>query len=84
ESSNGESPLSDVVIIEGVFLQRKEWREAFDRMLYLDCTKAVRFQRESEETQQKVKKFEDRYWKAEEYYLENVRPGEKADIVIES
>ncbi len=83
-SSNGEIPLIDVVIIEGVFLQRKEWRGAFDRMLYLDCAKKVRFQRETAETQQKVKKFEDRYWKAEAYYLENVRPGEKADIVIES
>lgn len=81
---NNGSPGADIVIIEGVFLQRKEWREAFDRMLYLDCAKAVRFQRETAETQQKVKKFEDRYWKAEEYYLENVRPAEKADLVIES
>ncbi|WP_273834968.1 kinase [Guptibacillus sedimenti] len=83
-ASNGKSPLSDVVIIEGVFLQRKEWRGAFDRMLFLDCAKEVRFQRESEKTQKKIKKFEDRYWKAEEYYLKSVLPGDKADIVIES
>jgi uridine kinase len=83
-SPNGESPVADVVIIEGVFLQRKEWREVFDRMIYLDCAKEVRFHRESTETQKKIKKFEDRYWKAEEHYLENVRPVEKADVVIES
>ncbi|MCA0989660.1 hypothetical protein [Pseudalkalibacillus hwajinpoensis] len=81
---NNDSLVADIVIIEGVFLQRKEWRGAFDRMLYLDCAKAVRFQRETAGTQKKIKKFEDRYWKAEEYYLESVRPGEKADIVIES
>ena len=75
---------ADVIVIEGVFLQRSEWRQAFDQVVYLDCAQEVRFQRESTATQQNVKKFEERYWKAERFYLEQVRPVEKADYVIET
>ncbi len=75
---------AEIIVIEGVFLQRSEWREAFDQVVYLDCAQEVRFQRESAATQQNVKKFEDRYWKAERYYLERVRPVKMADYVIET
>ena len=40
-----------VIVIEGVFLQRKEWRDFFHYMVYLDCPRETRFLRESEETQ---------------------------------
>jgi uridine kinase len=71
-----------VIVIEGVFLQRKEWRSFFDKIVYLDCPRNKRFLRESEDDQKNLSKFTNRYWKAEDFYLENVRPKEHAHLVI--
>ncbi|CAH2464082.1 MULTISPECIES: kinase [Bacillus] len=75
-------PLVGVIIVEGVFLQRKEWRNFFHYMVYLDCSRETRFLRESPETQKNLSKFQSRYWKAEEHYLEAELPRERADLVI--
>lgn len=42
-------PNPCAIVIEGVFLQRKEWREYFDYIVYLDCSREQRFLREHEE-----------------------------------
>ncbi|WP_410982948.1 kinase [Bacillus cereus] len=76
-------PNPCTIIIEEVFLQRKEWREHFDYMVYLDCTREQRFLRESEETQKNRSKFERRYWKAEDFYLRTEFPKQKADLIID-
>ncbi|MGN5651162.1 kinase [Bacillus sp. Brlt_9] len=76
-------PIVGVIVIEGVFLQRKEWKDFFHYMVYLDCPRETRFLRESEETQKNLSKFENRYWKAEEYYLETELPKDRADLVIQ-
>lgn len=73
-----------IVIVEGVFLQREEWRHFFDVVVYLDCPRDVRFSRESASAREKVEKFKTRYWKAEDHYLETVHPLSKADMVINS
>ncbi|HSO58579.1 MAG TPA: kinase [Paenisporosarcina sp.] len=75
-------PVHGVIVIEGVFLQRKEWRSFFDKMVYLDCPRTERFLRESEEAQENLSKFTNRYWKAEDYYLSTVSPQEQSDLVI--
>ncbi|RAS94386.1 uridine kinase [Bacillus cereus] len=75
-------PIVGVIIIEGVFLQRKEWRNFFHYMVYLDCPRETRFLRESPETQKNLSKFKNRYWKAEDYYLETELPKDRADVVI--
>ncbi|MEC3466993.1 kinase [Bacillus tropicus] len=75
-------PIVGVIVIEGVFLQRKEWRDFFHYMVYLDCPRETRFLRESPETQKNLLKFENRYWKAEDYYLETELPKDRADLVI--
>ncbi|MEI3893390.1 MULTISPECIES: kinase [Bacillus] len=75
-------PIVGVIIIEGVFLQRKEWRDFFHYMVYLDCPRETRFLRESPETQKNLSKFENRYWKAEDYYLETESPKDRADLII--
>lgn len=77
-------PLVGVIIIEGVFLQRKEWRDFFHYMVYLDCSRETRFLRESPETQRNLSKFQSRYWKAEEHYLEAELPRDRADLVIQN
>ncbi|HDR6300753.1 uridine kinase [Bacillus cereus] len=76
-------PIVGVIVIEGVFLQRKEWRDFFHYMVYLECPRETRFLRESEETQKKLSKFQNRYWKAEDYYLENETPQKRANLLIE-
>ncbi|MBM7585792.1 uridine kinase [Bacillus pakistanensis] len=76
-------PKTCLIIIEGVFLHRREWRDYFDYSVYLDCPWDKRFLRESEQTQKNMAKFENRYWKAEEYYLKLEDPENGADLVLE-
>ncbi|WP_324782773.1 kinase [Mesobacillus jeotgali] len=71
-----------VIIVEGIFLLRKEWSSFFDFAVFLDCPREIRFSRESLETQLNIEKFNKRYWKAEDFYLEKVRPIEKAHLVL--
>ncbi|PHE76957.1 uridine kinase [Bacillus wiedmannii] len=82
EMKNVQIPIIGVIVIEGVFLQRKEWRDFFHYMVYLDCPRETRFLRESRETQKNLSKFENRYWKAEDYYLESETPQKRANLVI--
>ncbi len=77
-------PPSCLIIIEGVFLQRKEWRPFYDCLIYLDCTRETRFSRETIATQQNIEKFQNRYWIAEEYYMKTVNPVALADLVIKN
>lgn len=77
-------PATCLIIVEGIFLQRKEWRVFFDFMIYLDCSRVTRFSRESKTTQENIDKFRNRYWKAEEYYIKTVTPLERADLVIKN
>ncbi|MDV6038094.1 kinase [Bacillus sp. SM-B1] len=82
EMKKVQIPIVGVIVIEGVFLQRKEWRDFFHYMVYLDCPRETRFLRESKKTQKNLSKFENRYWKAEDYYLEMESPKDLADLVI--
>ncbi|HDR7277405.1 hypothetical protein EYB35_04305 [Bacillus paranthracis] len=82
EMKKVQIPIVGVIVIEGVFLQRKEWRDFFHYMVYLDCSRETRFLRESKKTQKNLSKFENRYWKAEDYYLEMESPKDRADLVI--
>jgi len=81
-------PLGSVVIIEGVFLQRKELSGLFDYVVYIDVSEQERLERvikrdkyigdESEIKQ----KYENRYFPAERNYINTYSPHDKADIVI--
>ncbi|RLQ92434.1 kinase [Falsibacillus albus] len=75
-------PESGLILVEGIFLQRTEWRGMFDKVIFLDCPREKRFDRETEETKQNIIKFENRYWKAEEYYVKTINPAGKADLVV--
>jgi uridine kinase len=77
-------PNDCVVIVEGVFLQRNEWREFFDYLVYLDCPRETRFTRESESVSGNIEKFRNRYWKAEDHYFDSVCPLVCADMIIKS
>lgn len=81
---------STLILIEGIFLQRKEWRAFFDYVIYVDCPKEVRYQRVLERDTYigdmiaRLDKYKKRYWLGEEYYLNEEDPLKKSDIIISS
>lgn len=74
--------VKKVFIVEGIFLQRAEWKPYLDYTVFIDCPRDIRFARESSQTKQNIEKFRNRYWKAEDYYIKKIQPAEKADLVI--
>ncbi|MGM0882948.1 MAG: kinase [Bacillota bacterium] len=75
---------SCIILIDGIFLQRKEWKGFFDYLVYFDCPREIRFQRESQATQRNLEKFTNRYWKAEDFYIDLEKPNERADLILKN
>lgn len=75
-------PDTCLIIIEGVFLQRREWKNFYDFVFYIDCQREKRYKRESLDTQRNIEKFRKRYWKAEEYYIKIEVPMKQADLIL--
>lgn len=82
ESRKVALPASGIIIIEGVFLQRLEWRGYCDYVIYVDSSQHQRIERESAIVQQNLAKFEKRYWKAENHYLKSQEPQTHADFIV--
>jgi uridine kinase len=80
-------PCDGILLVEGVFLQRKEWRGFFDLVLYIDCPRSTRFERVTRrgnhdiQDQERIELYKRRYWAAEDYYLETEKPLQHADLV---
>ncbi|QHE60552.1 uridine kinase [Rossellomorea vietnamensis] len=76
-----------VVLIEGVFLQRKEWRDFFDFVIFLDCPSELRSERVIGrdtylgDERARVEKYKRRYWLAEDHYLLHENTAGKADYI---
>ena len=77
-------PPSCLIFVEGVFLQRQEWRNFFDLMIYVDCPEDVRLERELRTLGKSMEQLKNRYHKGEDYYLQTVHPKERADFIIVS
>ena len=77
-----------VVIVEGIFLQRKELAGQFDYMVYIDIPEQVRLERVLKRDtyigneQQIIDKYEIRYFPAERRYFSEYSPDKSADYVI--
>ena len=82
-----EIPVGTTVIIEGVFLQRPELRPYFETVIYLELDKETRLQRISDRDiymgnkEEIALKYEQRYFPAEEKYIEQCNPLALADVV---
>lgn len=82
-------PQDGLLIVEGVYLQRQEWRDFFDYVLYIDCPRDIRFDRITRRGGQdlhdpaRIELYKRRYWAAEDHYLLTERPQERADFVWE-
>lgn len=81
-------PAEGMIIVEGVFLQRKELRDYFDAVIFIDVNKEDRLERVLGRdhyigTQDEIlKKYESRYFPAEDRYLEEYDPVHLADRVL--
>jgi len=82
-----EIPVGTTVIIEGVFLQRPELRPYFETVIYLELDKETRLQRISDRDiymgnkEEVALKYEQRYFPAEEKYIEQCNPLALADVI---
>lgn len=76
-----------IIIIEGIFLLREEWKDFYDYIIFLDCPKELRYERVLQrdtyigDLEERVKKYKERYWVAEEYYLNTRKPLELANSI---
>ena len=81
-------PVDTQVILEGVFLQRKEFREFFDYIIFIDVDKNTRLNRVLERdtyigTKEEISaKYDRRYFPAEEMYVKEYNPVRLANRVI--
>ncbi|WP_339250896.1 kinase [Sporosarcina sp. FSL W8-0480] len=79
---------NSIILIEGVFLQRKEWKSLFDYVIYINCPFELRKERVLGrdsyigDYHDRFKKYTDRYWPAEKHYLDTINPISIADLVI--
>ncbi len=83
-----EIPVGSLVVVEGIFLQRKELDGIFDFTVYVDASEEVRLERVLKRdcyigNDDAIReKYENRYFPAERYYVSEYSPSEKADLVI--
>lgn len=86
--SRTEIPVGSVVIIEGVFLQRKELEGVFDHMIYIDVPEQTRLERVLGRdlyiggSSDIIKKYNERYFPAERHYVAKCSPAQNADTVV--
>ncbi|AMQ05404.1 uridine kinase [Sporosarcina psychrophila] len=82
-----EIPAGTTVIVEGVFLQRPELRPYFETVIYLELDQETRLQRITDRDiymgnkKEIALKYNQRYFPAEEKYIEQCNPLALADIV---
>jgi uridine kinase len=81
-------PHGSVLILEGIFLQRKEIKNYLDFTIYLDVPQGVRLNRVLTRDEyigglDEIKcKYERRYFPAEEKYILEYSPIENADFIL--
>lgn len=78
---------NSIVIIEGIFLLRDEWKSFYDYIIFLDCPKKIRVKRVLQrdkyigDLEQILEKYNKRYWVAEEHYIKKIKPLELAHYI---
>lgn len=79
-----------IIIIEGVFLLREEWENYYDYIVFLDCPKEIRYERVLQrdtyigDVTERLKKYQERYWAAEDYYVNKQSPLKIAHSIFKS
>ena len=77
-----------IIVVEGIFLQRKGLKSLFDYVIYIDIQKEVRLRRVLKRDtyigceKEILDRYENRYFPAEHKYIEECQPCKNADLVI--
>ncbi|WZX99986.1 kinase [Bacillus sp. FSL W7-1360] len=80
----------DIVLVEGIFLQREEWRRFFDLILFLDCPRELRYERALNrdlyigDYEERLAKYKRRYWLGEDHYVDTESPVARAHVVCKA
>src|SRR5690606_28757279 len=83
-------PSDSMILVEGVFLQRKEWKSYYDFTVFIDCPREVRHERVLQRDryigneQAILDKYKRRYWLGEEHYFKTVNPLKIANRIFKS
>jgi uridine kinase len=80
----------DVVIVEGIFLLKRELRGYFDMTLWVECSyqtalaRALQRNQEAQSGAELLRDYQQIYFAAQEIHREKDAPREHADVVIEN
>ncbi|KOS68434.1 uridine kinase [Lysinibacillus contaminans] len=81
-------PTNSIVVIEGIFLLREEWKAFYDYIIFIECPREVRYERVLHrdtyigDLEERLRKYQNRYWLAEEFYLEKEMPLKFAHSIL--
>jgi uridine kinase len=78
------APRDAVAVVDGVFLHRPELEGCFDLTVFLEVDLLTALTRGAERNPAAQSLYRDRYQPAQRRYLAEVRPHERADVVIEN
>lgn len=78
----------DIILLEGIFLFKKEYREHFDLKIWVECSfdtalrRAIGRSQEGLTAEETVKVYETIYFPAQRIHFDTDRPVEFADLII--
>jgi uridine kinase len=81
-------PQGSIILLEGIFLQRKEMRQYLDYVIYLEVPNDIRMERVLNRdiyignTEDIKSKYENRYFPAQDKYMEEYSPKESSDYIL--
>jgi uridine kinase len=79
-----------VVLVEGIFLFKREYRTHFDLAIWIDCSfptalaRAIDRAQEGLSAAKTIRAYETIYFPAQRIHLTNDRPRENADLIFEN
>lgn len=78
----------DVILLEGIFLFKQEFKEIYDMTVWIDCTfwtalsRALQRKQEGLPPAETVRAYETIYFAAQHIHLERDKPRDVADVII--
>jgi uridine kinase len=77
-------PVGGMVIIEGIYVLRKELADFYDYKIWVDCPREIRLARGIERDGESAREtWESNWMVAEDKYVREQSPFERADLVVD-
>lgn len=80
----------DVVLLEGIFIFKREWRDEFDLAVWIDCSfetalaRAIRRSQEGLSAADTIRDYEHVYFPAQRVHFAEDSPRENADRILDN